>query len=81
MLALGVFIVIVTAGIDLSVGSILMLSLMVLAITSKAGAAWYVVILIPIVMGALCGMVNGLGNNNSSHAPSFYNDIRYALYI
>ena len=40
MLALGVFIVIVTAGIDLSVGSIMMLSLMVLAITSKAGAAW-----------------------------------------
>ena len=31
MLALGVFIVIVTAGIDLSVGSIMMLSLMVLA--------------------------------------------------
>ena len=44
MLALGVFIVIVTAGIDLSVGSIMMLSLMVLAITSKAGAAWYIVI-------------------------------------
>jgi len=38
-----------------------MLSLMVLAITSKAGAAWYVVILIPIFMGALCGMVNGFG--------------------
>ena len=61
MLALGVVIVIVTAGIDLSVGSIMMLSLMVLAITSKAGAAWYVVILIPIVIGALCGMVNGFG--------------------
>ena len=61
MLALGVFIVIVTAGIDLSVGSIMMLSLMVLAITSKAGAAWYIVITIPIIMGALCGMVNGFG--------------------
>jgi ribose transport system permease protein len=46
MLALGVFIVIVTAGIDLSVGSIMMLSLMVLAITSKAGAPWYVVALV-----------------------------------
>ena len=61
MLALGVFIVIVTAGIDLSVGSIMILSLIVLAITSKAGAAWYIVILIPIVIGALCGMVNGFG--------------------
>ena len=48
MLALGVFIVIVTAGIDLSVGSIMMLSLMVLAITSKAGAPWYVVVLMSL---------------------------------
>ena len=36
MLALGVFMVIVTAGIDLSVGSILMLSLMALAIASSS---------------------------------------------
>ena len=41
MLALGVFMVIVTAGIDLSVGSIMMLSLMILAIVAKAGAPWY----------------------------------------
>ena len=34
MLALGVFMVIVTAGIDLSVGSIMMLSLMILAIVA-----------------------------------------------
>ena len=61
MLALGVFIVIVTAGIDLSVGSIMMLSLMILAITSKAGAPWYVVVLIPLVIGMFCGMFNGLG--------------------
>ena len=39
MLALGVFMVIVTAGIDLSVGSIMMLSLMILAVVAKAGAA------------------------------------------
>ena len=43
MLALGVFMVIVTAGIDLSVGSIMMLSLMVLAIVAKAGAPWFIV--------------------------------------
>ena len=36
MLALGVFMVIVTAGIDLSVGSIIMLSLMGLAIASSS---------------------------------------------
>ena len=61
MLALGVFLVIVTAGIDLSVGSILMLSLMALAISSKAGHPWQIVVLIAPAVGMLCGMVNGLG--------------------
>ena len=53
-LALGMFIVIVTAGIDLSVGSILMLSLMALAITSKAGFPWIVVMVVPIIVGVIC---------------------------
>jgi len=61
MLALGVFMVIVTAGIDLSVGSIMMLSLMVLAILAKAGLPWFVVILIPLIVGMFCGLFNGLG--------------------
>lgn len=61
MLALGVFVVIVTAGIDLSVGSIMMLSLMILAITAKSGADWYIVVFIPLLVGMLCGMFNGLG--------------------
>ena len=61
MLALGVFMVIVTAGIDLSVGSILMLSLMALAISSKAGHPWQVVVLIAPIVGLACGMLNGLG--------------------
>ena len=61
MLALGVFMVIVTAGIDLSVGSIMMLSLMILAVISRAGMPWYVVVLVPLVIGFLCGMFNGLG--------------------
>ena len=51
MLALGVFMVIVTAGIDLSVGSILMLSLMALAIASKAGLPWQIVILVAPAVG------------------------------
>tara|TARA_Y100000590_G_C15674884_1_gene997612 strand:+ start:275 stop:1282 length:1008 start_codon:yes stop_codon:yes gene_type:complete len=61
MLALGVFMVIVTAGIDLSVGSILMLSLMALAISSQAGHSWQFVVIVAPVVGLLCGMVNGLG--------------------
>ena len=61
MLALGVFMVIVTAGIDLSVGSIIMLSLMGLAIASKAGMPWYVVMLVAPAVGFLCGLFNGIG--------------------
>ena len=61
MLALGVFMIIVTAGIDLSVGSIIMLSLMGLAIASKAGMPWYVVMLVAPAVGFLCGLFNGLG--------------------
>ena len=61
MLALGVFMVIVTAGIDLSVGSIMMLSLMLLAIVAKAGMPWYIVVIVPMLAGLLCGMFNGLG--------------------
>ena len=61
MLALGVFMVIVTAGIDLSVGSILMLSLMALAIASRAGLPWQIVIFTAPAVGMVCGMINGLG--------------------
>ena len=39
MLALGQFIVIVTAGIDLSIGSVLALSMMCAAILADGGAA------------------------------------------
>ena len=61
MLALGVFMVIVTAGIDLSVGSILMLSLMALAIASRSGLPWQLVIFVAPAVGMVCGMINGLG--------------------
>jgi len=61
VLALGVFLVIVTAGIDLSVGSTLALAMMSTAILAKAGTPWPLVILAPFVVGALVGAVNGLG--------------------
>jgi len=38
-----------------------MLSLMVLAIVAKAGMPWYIVVLVPMLSGLLCGMFNGLG--------------------
>ncbi len=39
LLALGMFVVIVTAGIDLSVGSVMALGMMCLAVAAKAGRA------------------------------------------
>jgi ribose transport system permease protein len=61
LLALGVFIVIVTAGIDLSIGSVMALAMMCAALLAQAGAPWPAVVLAPLVAGLLVGAVNGLG--------------------
>ena len=61
MLAIGMFLVILTAGIDLSVGSVLALAMMSLALLSKAGWPWEVVILVGPLVGIASGMVNGFG--------------------
>jgi ribose/xylose/arabinose/galactoside ABC-type transport system permease subunit len=61
VLALGEFVVIVTAGIDLSVGSTLALAMMTTAVLTKAGYAWPVLIVAPLLVGLAVGIVNGLG--------------------
>ena len=61
LLALGQFIVIVTAGIDLSVGSTLALAMMTMAVMSQDGYSWPVLIATPFLVGLLVGVVNGLG--------------------
>jgi len=61
LLALGQFIVIVTAGIDLSVGSTLALAMMSTAVLSVAGVPWPVLILTPFVVGLIVGVLNGVG--------------------
>jgi ribose transport system permease protein len=61
LLALGMFVVIVTAGIDLSVGSIMALAMVSLAIASKAGVPWPLVLLIGPAIGIAVGWVNGIG--------------------
>lgn len=61
LLALGMFVVIVTAGIDLSVGSTMALGMVCLAIASKMGLPWPVVILIGPLVGIAVGLVNGIG--------------------
>ena len=61
LLALGQFIVIVTAGIDLSVGSTLALAMMTTALLSKQGLPWPLLIVAPLLVGLSVGIVNGLG--------------------
>src|SRR5262245_28428646 len=61
LLALGMFVVIVTAGIDLSVGSVMALAMVTLAVASRADLPWPVVILVGPLVGIACGLVNGIG--------------------
>jgi ribose transport system permease protein len=61
MLAIGMFLVILTAGIDLSVGSVLALGMMSLAVANAAGWAWPIVLLLGPAVGLAAGFVNGVG--------------------
>jgi ribose/xylose/arabinose/galactoside ABC-type transport system permease subunit len=61
MLAIGMFLAILTAGIDLSVGSVLALGMMALAVANAAGVPWPIVLLIGPAVGLAAGFVNGIG--------------------
>lgn len=62
LLALGMFIVVLTAGIDLSVGSVMAFSIMLIAIADvRGGWPWPIVILIGPAVGTVFGIINGLG--------------------
>jgi ribose transport system permease protein len=61
LLSIGMYLVILTAGIDLSVGSILALSMMCLTMADIAGWPWPIVILLGPAVGLAVGIVNGLG--------------------
>ena len=60
IIALGVTFVIITGGIDLSVGSVLVLCSMVIATTMHAGASIEVGILAALGTGLLVGLFNGI---------------------
>ncbi len=59
LLSLGMLIVILTGGIDLSVGPIVALTGIMVAGFSKGGMALFPAILICLVVGIACGAVNG----------------------
>ncbi|MER7897035.1 substrate-binding domain-containing protein [Streptomyces sp. NPDC096046] len=61
ILAFGVTVVIVSAGIDLSVGSVAALSATVLAWSAtSAGVPVFLAVLLAIATGIVCGLVNGI---------------------
>ncbi len=59
LLAVGQFFVVLTAGIDLSVGSIVALSTVVAALSMQQGASAGVAITVALVVSALAGLLNG----------------------
>jgi ribose transport system permease protein len=61
IMALGMTLVIITGGIDLSVGSILALAGLLGAMTMKNGHSITYAIFTGIVIGLVCGVLNGLG--------------------
>jgi len=60
LLALGEFVVILTAGIDLSVGSVMGLAMIVLALTVQMGWAPVLALAAALAAGVGVGLVNGL---------------------
>ncbi len=60
VLALGMTYVIISAGIDLSVGSVLAFSSCILALTLRAGCHPAVGVLVGLAVGSGCGTINGL---------------------
>jgi len=62
IMAAGVSVVIITAGIDLSIGSVWALSAVVMAfVCVNKGLAWTLSVLVGLAVGLACGLVNGCG--------------------
>lgn len=60
-MAMAMTLVIVTRGIDLSIGSVAALTAIIMAYAVKtAGFPWWAAVPLAIAMGATCGLVNGL---------------------
>ncbi|MBV6760249.1 ABC transporter permease [Rhodococcus opacus] len=60
LIALGMTLIIITGGIDLSVGSILALSSVTLGFSYQAGMPLPLSVLCAVVVGILCGLLNGV---------------------
>jgi ribose transport system permease protein len=61
LLALGMLVVIITGGIDLSVGSVMALAMVCIAMAAQVGVPWFLCVLIGPLVGIAVGALNGLG--------------------
>lgn len=59
LVAIGMTFVIISGGIDLSVGALLALCAIICGLLSKAGVGLCITLLVSTVVGALCGLING----------------------
>src|SRR5262247_1161807 len=59
IMALGMMAVIITGGIDLSVGSVMGLTGIICGLVLQAGHSWWLAVLAGLGAGAPCGLVNG----------------------
>lgn len=79
IMALGVLLVIITSGIDLSVGSTFSLSGMVAGLAMSAGASWPIGCLVGLGVGIAVGAVNGALVTMLGLAPFVVTLITYAV--
>ena len=75
------FVVILTAGIDLSVGSVLALAMMSLALANADGWPWLIVILIGPVVGARWRPGQRPRPDAAAPAASLHHDARHAQFV
>ena len=71
IISVGMTYVIITGGIDLSVGSVLAISSVVMAVLMKLGVDMYLAIAAAIAVGALCGLASGLLITTRIKMPPF----------
>ena len=79
IMALGVLLVVITGGIDLSVGSIFSLAGMVSGVALSGGLSWPAACALGLLLGAGVGLVNGLLVTMLGLAPFVVTLISYAV--
>ena len=79
LMALGVLLVVITGGIDLSVGSTFSLAGMVTGLALSGGMAWPLACLLGLLVGAGVGFINGLLVTLVGLAPFVVTLITYAV--